>query len=218
MQINQGLRSILALPWAYRLLIWLVRSEKAWRWFTDQVLQIRPGQKVIDIGCGPGTILNVLPRGIDYVGVDISKKYITEARKRYGDRATFIAGTVDDWAKAPASTGADLVMALGVLHHIDDDETLKILRFARDCLKDGGRFVFYEPCYLAWQSRLSVYFMSKDRGQNVRFEQEWKNLVGQVFPVMATRIVNGVNRLFYIRIIGECYKAVSATTDGRDRS
>jgi hypothetical protein len=37
-------------------------------------------------------------------------------------------------------------------------------------LKDNGRFIFYEPCYLIWQSGISAYFMSLDRGQNIRTE------------------------------------------------
>ena len=44
-------------------------------------------------------------------------------------------------------------MSYGVLHHIDDDEAKKTVRFARQILKPGGRFIFFEPCYLLWQSR-----------------------------------------------------------------
>jgi hypothetical protein len=59
---------------------------------------------------------------------------------------------------------------------------------------------------LIWQSRLSAYLMSKDRGQNVRFEQEWKDLIASVFPSMTTNIVTGMNRLFYVCIVGQCSK------------
>src|ERR1700757_4559368 len=32
-------------------------------------------------------------------------------------------------------------------------------------LEDNGRFIFYEPCYLVWQSGISAYFMSLDGGR-----------------------------------------------------
>lgn len=207
MQINSGLRSILALPWAYRLTMRMLgKSTANRRWFVDQVLALRPGQKIVDIGCGPGSVLDLLPQGIQYVGVDISERYISAARHKYGKRGTFICGSVDEWAKDPLTSGADVVMVVGVLHHVDDDEARKILEFARAALRDEGRFIFYEPCYLIWQSRLSAYLTSKDRGQNIRFEQEWKDLIASVFPRMTTNIVTGINRLFYVCIIGQCSK------------
>jgi hypothetical protein len=36
--------------------------------------------------------------------------------------------------------------------------------------------------------------MSKDRGQNIRTEQQWKDLAGSVFPSFFTNILTGVNR------------------------
>jgi len=50
----------------------------------------------------------------------------------------------------------------------------KFLEFSYRALKDNGRFIFYEPCYLIWQSGISAYFMSLDGGQNIRTEQQWK--------------------------------------------
>jgi SAM-dependent methyltransferase len=184
----------------------LGKSKANRRWFVDRVLSLRPGQKIVDIGCGPGSILDLLPQGIQYVGVDISERYVSAARRKYGGRGTFICGSVDEWTKDSRTAEADVVMVVGVLHHADDDEARKILEFARAALRDGGRFIFYEPCYLIWQSRLSAYLMSKDRGQNVRFEQEWKDLIASVFPSMTTNIVTGMNRLFYVCIVGQCSK------------
>jgi hypothetical protein len=54
---------------------------------------------------------------------------------------------------------------------------------------------------------MSIFFMSRDRGQYIRTEQEWKKLVSEIFPEMNTQIVSGVNRLGYICIIGNCFKS-----------
>jgi SAM-dependent methyltransferase len=213
MQINSGLRSILALPWVYRLFAHILGIEAHRQWFIDDVLCLRDGEKLVDVGCGPADILDRLP-GVEYVGLDISDIYIQAARAKFKTRggATFLSGSVEDWTRDPLTYEADLILTNGVLHHVDDDDAKKILKFAYLALKDNGRFIFYEPCYLIWQSGISAYFMSLDRGQNIRTEQQWKELVSSIFPAVSTNIVTGVNRLGYVGIVGQCRKSAIAST------
>jgi SAM-dependent methyltransferase len=207
MQINSGLRSVLAFPWVYRLFDMLVGSKAYEEWFIKNVLGLRNGQKLVDVGCGPAQILDRLPR-VEYVGLDISDAYIQAARIKFKARgaAIFLSGSIEDWTLNPLTYAADIVLVNGVLHHVDDDEAKNILEFAYRILKDDGRFIFYEPCYLIWQSRISTYFMSRDRGQNIRTEQQWKDLASNTFPLVSTNIVTGANRLAYVHIIGQCCK------------
>jgi SAM-dependent methyltransferase len=203
MPMMPWVKSVLAFPASYRFAIGVFGNRTNRQWFVDQVLRASKGDKLVDIGCGPAEILRRLPR-LEYIGCDVNESYLAAARKEHGDRAVFITGRCEDWQRDVRTHRADLVLANGVLHHVDDDELRRILEFARSILKPGGRFVFYEPCYLLWQSRRSVFFMSQDRGQHIRKEQEWKDLVGQVFAHVTTNIVTGVNRLGYTCIIGEC--------------
>src|SRR3569623_496912 len=206
MQISHGIRSFHALPVIYRLANAVFSSQAFSRWFLKEILAGAPGQKIVDIGCGPADILAQLDDAVSYVGLDISEAYIDAARQRYGQRGVFIAGTVEDWVSDPRIQNTDVVLAYGLLHHVGDSEATAILQFARDVLRPGGRLVFLEPCYLLWQSRRSVFMMSKDRGQNVRTEQEWKALATAVFPGATTSIVTNANRLGYTHIIGQCIK------------
>jgi len=217
MQINSGLRSVLAFPWVYRLFVGTLGQRKANKeWFIKNVLGLRDGQKLVDVGCGPAQILARLPR-VEYVGLDISDAYIQAARIKFKARggANFLSGSVEDWGLNPLTYAADIVLANGVLHHVDDDEAKKILEFAYRVLKDDGRFIFYEPCYLIWQSGISTYFMSRDRGQNIRTEQQWKDLASSIFPFVSTNIVTSVNRLAYVSIIGQCCKSAAPKTLSR---
>ena len=213
MQINSGLRSILALPWVYRLMAHILGNEANRQWFVDDVLCLRDGQKLVDVGCGPADILDRLP-GVEYVGLDISDVYIQAARAKFKTRSgtKFLSGSVENWTRNPLTYEADVVLAHGVLHHVDDDEAKKILEFAYRALKNNGRFIFYEPCYLIWQSGISAYFMSFDRGQNIRTEQQWKELANSIFPIVSTNIATSVNRLGYVSIVGQCRKSVIAST------
>lgn len=206
MQINTGLRSFLAAPAVYRTAMRMLGGGAFLRWFIDNVLSLRDGQKIIDFGCGPADVLSELPATVDYVGLDFSESYIDAARQRYGDRGVFLSGDVHQWALDGRLQDADIVMCYGVLHHMDDDEAKKAVHFARQILKPGGRFIFFEPCYLLWQSRFSVFMMSKDRGQNVRTEQQWRSLVADVFPNSTFNVVTNVNRLGYTNIIAQCTK------------
>src|SRR5262245_6031727 len=207
MQINSGLRSVLAFPWAYRLFNMLAGSKAYEEWFIKNVLGLREGQRLVDVGCGPAQILDRLPR-VEYVGLDISDAYIQAARIKFKARgaANFLSGSIEDWTLNPLTYAADIVLVKGMLHHVDDNEAKNILEFAYRILKDDGRFIFYEPCYLIWQSRISTYFMSRDRGQNIRTEQQWKDLASSIFPLVSTNIVTGANRLAYVHIIGRCCK------------
>jgi predicted SAM-dependent methyltransferase len=101
---------------------------------------------------------------------------------------------------------ADLVLCNGVLHHLDDQETLDVFKLAKSILAPGGRFVSYEPVFLAHQDRISKWIMRRDRGQHVRREREWRALAGSVFQDFDTDIATNLIRIPYTYIIFECRK------------
>ncbi len=205
MAVMHRVRSVLAFPASYRFAIGVFGNQRNRQWFVDEVVRPSERDKLVDIGCGPAEIFRRLP-GVEYIGCDINESYLAAARKEFGDRAVFLAGRCEDWQRDVRTHDADVVLANGVLHHVDDDELMRILEFARAVLKPEGRFIFYEPCYLLWQSRLSAFFMSHDRGQHIRSERAWKDLVGRLFARMTTNVVTNVNRLGYTCIVGVCRK------------
>ena len=100
------------------------------------------------------------------------------------------------------------MLANGVLHHIDDDEARGSLNLPTKSSIPMGALFFHEPCYLLWQSRLSAFMMSKDRGQNIRTD-------GSVFPSFFTNILTGVNRCGYVCIIDQCRKTIAGNDEGK---
>ena len=73
---------------------------------------------ILDVGCGPADILAYLPN-VDYWGFDISEAYIERAGNAFGTRGHFNCKQlqVDDLDELPKF---DVVLAIGLLHHIDD--------------------------------------------------------------------------------------------------
>lgn len=206
MQYNSGIYKWLASGWIYNSVQHLVGSERARKWLAQNFWKCRSGEKIVDIGCGTGEVLNFLPNDVKYVGFDISEKYIKLAQERYDERAQFLVGTAHEFLNNNESPleMADLVLCNGILHHLDDEVALEALTLAKNIMSPTGRFVCIEPTFLVHQSRLSKWITSKDRGRNVRGEQELKNLFHQVFSSFSTNILTGLIRIPYAHIIIEC--------------
>src|SRR5262249_8980694 len=129
-------------------------------------LSLKTGERVLDLGCGTGTLLEQLP-ACDYLGLDINHRYIDFAKLRYHDRGRFSCRDVRDglFSDEPAF---DLVVMNGFLHHLDDPSASTALKVARAALKTTGRMVLVEPCFSAEQPRLARLLITIDRGQHVR--------------------------------------------------
>jgi SAM-dependent methyltransferase len=176
MQDDSGLKRALTSPWIYEGFQRLIGAERVRRWLSKNFWVCPPGAKVVDVGCGPGDVLNYLPSDIDYWGIDISPSYIEQARRKYGSRGQFLVGSAADMLAEPRLKGADLILCTGLLHHLDDAAADSVFRFAHETLAQGGRLLCYEPCYLRHQTWLSRWIMRRDRGQNIRTEEAWQQL------------------------------------------
>jgi len=107
----------------------------------------RPGEHVVDIGCGTGGTTAALAQAVGpaghVLGVDISETLIGAARSHRLDNATFVVG---DAATHPFKAGSyDLVFSrFGVMFFADPVAAFRNLHHA---LKPSGRLVF-----VAWRT------------------------------------------------------------------
>ena len=60
----------------------------------------------------------------------------------------------------------------------------EILGLARACLRPGGRFIFYEPCFSANDDWVGRIFMRLDRGGNIKTDQAWRALLSEYFATV----------------------------------
>ena len=202
MKPRGGLYSLLTLPSVYRLFRTMVRGD-ACRIYVSEYVRPMPGQKVLDIGCGPGDILEDLP-AIDYIGFDINPKYVEAAQKRFGHRGRFFCGDVGLTAIDQEAGSFDLVLATGVVHHLDDNRAVGLFQLARRALKPGSRLVTYDPCFAAGQPKLTRFVVSQDRGQYVRESAEYAKLAAQVFPEVRSFVRHDLLRIPYSHVILQC--------------
>jgi len=205
MQSDSGLLRWLKVPCLYNVFQAVVGRNALRRRIIQSHIRAKPGDKVIDIGCGPARVLQSLP-DVEYLGFDIDPDYIAFARRTYGDKGTFVVGDTRSLRGDTRFKDADIVIAIAVLHHLDDEEAADCIRFAYDALKRGGRLVCYDACWIPNQGVVSRYIMSLDRGRNIRTEQQCRQLAAKVFSNVHTWIDTKPLRIPYVTIVLECEK------------
>lgn len=173
------MRAIFSSPFIYSIFQNIMGAHSIRRRFVEEFVRPLTGCAILDIGCGPADILAYLPE-VDYCGFDISDAYITRAKKRFGQRGKFFCRelTHSDVDKMP---NIDIVLALGLLHHLDDDSAIAVLQLASKALKPGGRLLTFDPCFDVKQNYVAHFLVGIDRGQNVRTRAEYEAIANVVF-------------------------------------
>lgn len=101
-----------------------------------------PPPRILDVGCGTGANLEMLARFGAAEGVDISDDALRFCRARGLTRVR--SGAAESLPYADAEF--DLVTALDVVEHLDDDRAG--LREMRRVLRPGGRALLFVPAFM----------------------------------------------------------------------
>lgn len=106
-----------------------------------QKLQLKPGQRVLDIGCGWGSFLKFAAEkyGIQGVGVTVSKEQVTLARELCTDLPIEIR--LQDYREVKEQF--DHVVSLGMFEHVGMKNYRTFMEVVNSCLKDDGLFLLH---------------------------------------------------------------------------
>jgi len=171
--------------WAarYDLLIWLLTLGRERR-FRERLLKparLQPGESVLDVGCGTGTLAIEAKRRVGLTGsvygIDASPAMVARATnkaKKKGTEVTFELGLAESLVFPDGRF--DVVLSTVMLHHLPRKAREQGVREMRRVLKPGGRL-------------LVVDFAGKSasgRGPHVHFHRH-----GHVEPRALVDLVSG---------------------------
>jgi ubiquinone/menaquinone biosynthesis C-methylase UbiE len=127
----------------YDPLVKLLGGDSARRVLVEQA-DLQPGHRVLEVGCGTGTLLILLTRAVpalDVTGLDPDARALARAKRKADAASVFIQldrGFADSLPYPDASF--DRVFSCFMLHHLNGaDEKVRALREIRRVLTPGGR-------------------------------------------------------------------------------
>lgn len=152
---------------------------------------VRRARRVLDVGCGPGTNTPHF-RDADYLGIDYNPSYIESARRRY--QREYVVADVTKF-EVPADERFDLILANSLFHHLETDDTRRILRHLATLLADDG-FVHVVDLVIPPRRSIPRFLARADRGDYPRPIEAWREIFESAFePVIFEQFPVGVGAL-----------------------
>jgi len=186
---------LVTIPAIYKGLMAALGAERARQRLARELYKVPAGAKVLDVGCGPGSLRPYLPE-VDYTGIDLNARHIEHARAHYAGRGRFLVGDATRDLQGESGT-FDVVLMQALLHHMDDDQARATLRRLCELLKPGGRLVTFDNVWLERQNPVAWALNKLDSGLNVRFAAGYRRLAAGLPVSIEERLYRDLLRIPY---------------------
>lgn len=158
-------------------------------------LDVKPGERILDVGCGIGMNGSFSGRGIRYVGIDLDHRMLRYAARRHHQGA-FLQVRIP---RLPfRSKSFDKALVVNVFHHLSDEEAGGLCQELERLVTGLILIVDADP---EVSNPFQKFLLSLDPGKNFRGLQ---GRVGQISPhlkVLKTKRVttpSGSVRLYFL--------------------
>ena len=166
---------ILSNEFAYDAFQTCVGSYKFRRRFLESI-KINADSKILELGCGAGITLETIQNN-DYVGIDVSQKYLVKAKKRK-ETSLLVKGDVSlaSTYQNLSTTKNDVVLALALWHHLDDEQMVKTLENVHRISEKGISIFSLDPFVDKKTSVSAKWVAENDRGKFLRSAEHLKEI------------------------------------------
>ena len=105
---------------------------------------------LLDVGCGNGWIARIFAElGMKCTGIDFSDSQINLAKSLSStpghDRIEYLCTDVIDFNYLSAKMKFDSIIVNALLHHLSENEIIRVIKNLEGLLTENGRIYFYEP-------------------------------------------------------------------------
>jgi 2-polyprenyl-3-methyl-5-hydroxy-6-metoxy-1,4-benzoquinol methylase len=188
-QKQTWLYRLLSSPQLYRITQNFFGRKKGYQILLNEYMILKEGNSVLDIGCGTADIVDFFPANINYVGFDINSRYIEYAQAKYKDKVKLFCKRVSE-ADAVTLEKFDYIISLAVVHHLNDEEAIDLYRLGMGLLKPEGIMIIIDPTRNNSDSFIAKLLTNHDRGEHIRFPNQYEQIAKKVFPKVDVYIRN----------------------------
>ena len=187
-EIQTGVRGLLANPRLYEMFQAVMGAKRSRAAFVERYIRPQPGDRVLDVGCGPGELLRYLPQ-VEFLGFEPNTAYVERAQREFGSRGQFFAKELEA-SDVDAIGPIDIAVVSAVLHHLDDQQARHLMELLRRAVRPGGRVVTLDNVFVPNQNLIARALISMDRGRNVRTPEGYRALAEGLFDSIDHEIVH----------------------------
>lgn len=166
---------------------------------SHEYIGVTAGELVVDFGCGLAGILPELT-DVRYFGVDVDAAHIKAASARFSDVGSFQQMDLLKVDSEDFET-ADIILARGFFHHLDDTESDNVVKLAHSILKPNGRLITIDPVRTLGQNPIASLLVNLDRGRHVRDAEGYRAILKDRFNITSLDIRRDLLRVPYSHCI-----------------
>jgi len=177
--------------------------KRPWRGIGGIDLDLRPGSKVLDLGCGTGKTTSALIKTrMDVTGLDFSPTAIDRCISAFGDKAKFVVAECDRMPFPDACF--DAVAAVHVLEHLNETQLRGTVEEISRILVPGG-LVFTRTFAVGDMRSEGADRNTRGNGIEYRYytEEEMKEIFGG-FELVCSERKDETMRFGAVRVRMEC--------------